>query len=183
MLKSRLCDRFLIHINWKMRTGSIYAAGETTRKPLKRSALVQLSQRLTGSGVLRCAVMGNTSAGLHNNNAGCGEQTRTGTVRQIQRRTAVHYLVSPPRQPRKTSDKPKPKYTLLHPAGSGDTRGTDVCFLYEPRAAFYTGKRAKKQNKIAHAFGSVRKNFHQPVAPLCDANQKKLAFGRATDLK
>ncbi|EMB4326003.1 hypothetical protein RJ492_004736 [Pluralibacter gergoviae] len=54
-------------------------------------------------------MMGNTAADLHAIDAGCGEQTRTGTVRQIQRRTAVHYLVSPPRRPPETSDKLKPK--------------------------------------------------------------------------
>ena len=91
------------------RIRGVQAAGETTRKLPERSALVQLSQGLTGSGVLRCAVMGNTAADLHAIDAGCGEQTRTGTVRQIQRRTAVHYLVSPPRRPPETSDKLKPK--------------------------------------------------------------------------
>ncbi|PRW21568.1 hypothetical protein CSC03_3973 [Enterobacter hormaechei] len=33
--------------------------------------------------------------------------------------------------------------------------------LYEPRAAFYTEKVAKKQNKNAHVASVVRKNFQQ----------------------
>jgi len=34
-------------------------------------------------------------------------------------------------------------------------------FLYEPRAAFYTEKVGKKQNKIAHLASAVRKNFQR----------------------
>jgi hypothetical protein len=33
--------------------------------------------------------------------------------------------------------------------------------LYEPRAAFYTEKGAKKQNKNARVASAVRKNFQQ----------------------
>jgi hypothetical protein len=35
--------------------------------------------------------------------------------------------------------------------------------LYEPRAAFYTEKGAKKQNKNAWVASAVRKNFHQRI--------------------
>ncbi|AFM61486.1 hypothetical protein A3UG_18860 [Enterobacter cloacae subsp. dissolvens SDM] len=34
--------------------------------------------------------------------------------------------------------------------------------MYEPRAAFYTEKGAKKQNKNARVASTVRKNFQQP---------------------
>ncbi|EKK3984628.1 hypothetical protein SNQ84_000944 [Cronobacter sakazakii] len=43
--------------------------------------------------------MGRTSAGLQKRDAGCGEKAHTRTAWQIKRITAVHYLVSPPRQP------------------------------------------------------------------------------------
>jgi len=33
-------------------------------------------------------------------------------------------------------------------------------YWYEPRAAFYTDKAAKKQNINVHIDDSVRKNFH-----------------------
>jgi hypothetical protein len=34
-----------------------------------------------------------------------------------------------------------------------------VCFLYEPRAAFYTDMGSKKQKINAHIASTVRKNF------------------------
>ncbi|HBC9085912.1 TPA: hypothetical protein U2Q63_002094 [Citrobacter koseri] len=47
--------------------------------------------------------MGITSAGMQSRDADCGGHVHTRTVRQIQQNTTVHYLVSPPRPPRKTS--------------------------------------------------------------------------------
>ncbi|QBY31216.1 hypothetical protein K7R23_01290 [Citrobacter rodentium NBRC 105723 = DSM 16636] len=51
--------------------------------------------------------MGITSAGVQNRDAECGGHIRTRTVRQIRQKTTVHYLVSPPRPPRRTNPKPK----------------------------------------------------------------------------
>ncbi|MBV8041816.1 MAG: hypothetical protein JO226_04155 [Pluralibacter sp.] len=57
--------------------------------------------------------MGITSADLNSRNAGNGGQMHARTARQIQRKKTVHYLVSPPRQPPETSDKPKLKVHCL----------------------------------------------------------------------
>ncbi|KAI3491599.1 hypothetical protein L1887_44220 [Cichorium endivia] len=76
MLKTRPCDRFLIHIIVK-----------------------HFSQSVTGPGILRSAEMGITSAGLQTRNAGCGNQIRARTAALNVRKTMVHYLVSPPRPP------------------------------------------------------------------------------------
>ncbi|MCS2152612.1 hypothetical protein MUU49_08505 [Scandinavium goeteborgense] len=38
-------------------------------------------------------------------------------------------------------------------------------FLGEPRAAFYTENRGKKQNKNAHSSTAVRKNFQHKSDP------------------
>ncbi|MCI0302561.1 hypothetical protein E7W33_06565 [Cronobacter sakazakii] len=72
--------------------------------------------------------MGRTSAGLQKRDAGCGGKAHARTAWQIKRITAVHYLVSPPRQPLQTGDKPKLKITLS-PAGSGDTETVSVRFF------------------------------------------------------
>jgi hypothetical protein len=110
--------------------------------------------------------MGITSAGLHERDAGCGNKRAT-ERRDESAKNVVHYLVSPPHAPR-ASDKPKLdipqskaafcKYRLLNPAGSGDTR--IVRFFNEPRAAFYTEKRGKMQNKNVRVAANVRKNCH-----------------------
>ncbi|WP_410215098.1 hypothetical protein [Klebsiella quasipneumoniae] len=49
------------------------------------------------------------------------------------------------------------KYRLLNPAGSGTTGPCPVRFFNEPRAAFYTEKRGKKQNKNVPVCAVVRK--------------------------
>ncbi|QAR44896.1 hypothetical protein EQG67_03540 [Kosakonia cowanii] len=64
-----------------------------------RKALVQLSQCLTGPGVLRSAEMGITSAGLQIRDANDGKCVHVRTTRQNIRKTTVHYFVSPPRKP------------------------------------------------------------------------------------
>ncbi|EEL2467886.1 hypothetical protein Q8B01_003523 [Salmonella enterica] len=64
-------------------------------------------QRHAGSGILRSAEMGITSAGMQSRDADCGGHARTRTMRQIQQNTTVHYLVSPPRPPRKTNPQAK----------------------------------------------------------------------------
>nr|EKU2857231.1 hypothetical protein [Enterobacter roggenkampii] len=43
--------------------------------------------------------MGITSAGLQTRNVGCGNQMRARTAALNERKTMVHYLVSPPRPP------------------------------------------------------------------------------------
>ena len=68
----------------------------------------------------------------------------------------VHYLVSPPRPPVKTNPQAK---TLISTRLEVATRKMTCAFLYEPRAAFYTEKGAKKQNKNARVASTVRKNF------------------------
>ncbi|EAT2997384.1 hypothetical protein EBH06_08030 [Salmonella enterica] len=70
--------------------------------------------------------MGITSAGMQSRDADCGGHARTRTMRQIQQNTTVHYLVSPPRPPRKTN--PQAKATF-NPAGSGDTKKTSCAFV------------------------------------------------------
>ncbi|HDR2162135.1 TPA: hypothetical protein QCG56_004051 [Enterobacter cancerogenus] len=45
-------------------------------------------------------------------------------------------------------------------------------FLYEPRAAFYTEKVGKKQNKIAHLASAVRKNFQRLFNAVRDESKK-----------
>jgi len=72
----------------------------------------------------------------------------------------VHYRVSPPRPPSEDEPQAKAKYSLLNPAGSGDTMKSSSAFLYEPRAAFYTHITPKMQNINAHLASTVRKNFH-----------------------
>nr|QMB11786.1 hypothetical protein HV010_18230 [Escherichia fergusonii] len=72
-----------------------------------KSALVQLLVTVTGPGVLRSAEMGITSAGMQSRDAECGEHIYTRMVRQIKQKTTVHYLVSPPRPPRKTNPQAK----------------------------------------------------------------------------
>ncbi|ASO62171.1 hypothetical protein G6162_003871 [Salmonella enterica] len=51
--------------------------------------------------------MGITSAGMQSRDTDCGGHARTRTMRQIQQNTTVHYLVSPPRPPRKTNPQAK----------------------------------------------------------------------------
>ncbi|ELI6863612.1 hypothetical protein RRR41_001926 [Salmonella enterica] len=48
-----------------------------------------------------------TSTGMQSRDAECGRHARTRTMRQIQQNTTVHYLVSPPRPPRKTNPQAK----------------------------------------------------------------------------
>ncbi|MDY1037382.1 hypothetical protein [Lelliottia sp. CFBP8978] len=72
----------------------------------------------------------------------------------------VHYRISPPRSPSEDEPQAKAKYSLLNPAGSGDTMRSSDAFLCEPRAAFYTDMNGKLQSKIARLATPVRKNFH-----------------------
>jgi hypothetical protein len=55
------------------------------------------------------------------------------------------------------------------------------CFN-EPRAAFYTEKRGKKQNKNMRVAGYVRK-IATALFYKCDEYQKRLEMGSRTDLK
>ncbi|HCM7803805.1 TPA: hypothetical protein QIR44_001568 [Klebsiella aerogenes] len=115
--------------------------------------------------------MGRTSAGLHERDADCGIELRDRTTRRIRRKTLVHYLVSPPHCPVtgqrqakaihiEQPAKPPLCNRVLNPAGSGVTRWGFVRFFNEPRAAFYTEKQGKMQNKNTRLAGVVRKNFH-----------------------
>ncbi|HIB8575018.1 TPA: hypothetical protein ACWX5V_004569 [Klebsiella pneumoniae] len=72
------------------------------------------------------------------------------------------------------------KYRLLNPAGSGTTGPCPVRFFNEPRAAFYTEKRGKKQNKNVPVCAVVRK-FCQAGFPI-NATAIKKGWKWAQDL-
>ncbi|HFZ8995583.1 TPA: hypothetical protein ACIPUI_002738 [Citrobacter freundii] len=58
-------------------------------------------------------------------------------------------------------NEPTSQSKCFNPAGSGDTRISSCAFYYEPRAAFYTEKKPKKQNINARSATAVRKNFRR----------------------
>lgn len=156
----RLRDRFLFHIIVKHVTELTDNGSAKPRENscVNKSALVQSSVAITGSGVLRSAEMGITSAGMQSRNADCGGHGRTRTMRQIQQNTTVHYLVSPPWTPRKTTPSQSHVLTRLEVA----TRRKRRVLLYEPRVAFYTQNAEKKQNINAHNV-SIDRNVSHPI--------------------
>lgn len=68
----------------------------------------------------------------------------------------------------------------VYPAGSGTTGPCPVRFFNEPRAAFYTEKRGKKQNKNVPVCAVVRK-FCQAGFPI-NATAIKKGWKWAQDL-
>ncbi|OGE60000.1 hypothetical protein BHS30_15970 [Klebsiella pneumoniae] len=56
-------------------------------------------------------------------------------------------------------------------------------FFNEPRAAFYTEKRGKKQNKNVPVCAVVRKFLPGGFSHKCDRHQKRLEMGSRFDLK
>jgi hypothetical protein len=100
------------------------------------------------------------------------------------RKTWVHYLVSPPHCPDGPATSQSYTYRTAGENAAADSVNTDcltrlevasrecfVRFFNEPRAAFYTEKRGKKQNKnvrVAALSGKIATAiFHK-----CDASKK-----------
>ncbi|MDC8798926.1 protein YqgC [Klebsiella pneumoniae] len=121
--------------------------------------------------------------------------TRDRTTRRIKRKTLVHYLVSPPHRPA-TGSATSQSYTYRATGATPlrDSVNTDcltrlevapqghapVRFFNEPRAAFYTEKRGKKQNKNVPVCAVVRK-FCQAGFPI-NATAIKKGWKWAQDL-
>ena len=92
------------------------------------------------------------------------------------RKTTVHYLVSLPRKFYQTRDKLKLNvncFTRLEVA----TRRIIVCFLYEPRAAFYTDMTGKMQKINVRIASTVRKNFQSGFQCCAGAFKKSWKSG------
>jgi hypothetical protein len=121
--------------------------------------------------------------------------TRDRTTRRIKRKTLVHYLVSPPHRPA-TGSATSQSYTYRATGATPlrDSVNTDCltrlevapqghapcAFFNEPRAAFYTEKRGKKQNKNVPVCAVVRK-FCQAGFPI-NATAIKKGWKWAQDL-
>ncbi|MFU2174027.1 hypothetical protein [Klebsiella grimontii] len=75
------------------------------------------------------------------------------------------------------------QYRLLNPAGSGVTKQMLVRCFNEPRAAFYTEKRGKKQNKNMRVAVDCQEKLPPPFFYKCDEYQKRLEMGSRTALK
>ncbi len=82
MLTHRLCNRFLFHIIVKHAPEPGMTVQRNHEKTLAVTRAPLFSVPLpTGSGVLRSAEMGITSAGMQSRMAGCGEHIRARTAR------------------------------------------------------------------------------------------------------
>ncbi len=160
MLVFRLRNRFLFHNDLKHLTELRMTDSAKPRENscFYKSALVQLLVTVTGPGVLRSAEMGITSAGMQSRDAECGNISTPewcGRLSRKQRFIISYHLHG---RPERRTHKPK---HLFQPGWKWRHDDFVVCFLFKPRAAFYTVMIRKMQNINAH-FVSGNKKYFQP---------------------
>jgi hypothetical protein len=128
---------------------------------INKSALVQFSEP-TGPGILRSAEMGRTSAGLQREMQ-VADKRATERRDDSRKRGSLSRITStlPLKRPQA-----KASYCLTRLEVA--TREFRALF-YEPRAAFYTEKRGKKQNKNARCRASGKISTENSK---CDASKK-----------
>lgn len=182
MLTLQLRNRFLFHNIIKHITER---KCDSSAKPREnscfyKSALVQSSVTVTSSWILRSAEMGITSAGMQSRDAECGERIFTRTVRQVKQQTTVHYFVSPPRPPVKTNPQAK---LWFQPGWKWQHERNVVCFLFKPRAAFYTPQWQKIAKINTQNAGIVRKISSHVFNRMRHDSKKKVEIGWRIDLK
>lgn len=137
MLTLQLRNRFLFHNIIKHITER---KCDSSAKPREnscfyKSALVQSSVTVTSSWILRSAEMGITSAGMQSRDAECGNESSPERWDRLSSRQ--RFIISYHLHGRLLRRTHKPKL-WFQPGWKWQHERNVVCFLFKPRAAFYT---------------------------------------------